>query len=94
MGRRRRRHNAAAARLAARHQLLPGFASSLLGDGGVGKTALRYAQMLSLATRRPLTGEYVFQRCRVLILSLEDGPDELRRRMRAARLHHGIEHPN
>ena len=58
-----------------------GFASSLLGDGGVGKTALRYAQMLSLATGRALTGEHVFQRCRVLILSLEDGPDELRRRL-------------
>ena len=67
-----------------------GFASSLLGDGGVGKTAVRYAQMLSLATKRALTGEWVFERCRVLILSLEDGPDELRRRLRAARLHHSI----
>jgi hypothetical protein len=67
-----------------------GFASSLLGDGGVGKTAVRYAQMLSLATKRPLTGEWVFERCRVLILSLEDGPDELRRRLRAARLHHKV----
>jgi RecA-family ATPase len=68
-----------------------GFASSLLGDGGVGKTALRYAQGLSLATKRALTGEHVFQRCRVLIVSLEDGRDELRRRLRAACLHHGIE---
>ena len=68
-----------------------GFASSLLGDGGVGKTALRYAQVLSLATGRVLVGEYVFQRCRVLIVSLEDGPDELRRRVRAAYLHHGIQ---
>ena len=41
--------------------------------------------------RAPLTGEHVFQRCRVLILSLEDGPDELRRRLRAARLYHKIE---
>lgn len=68
-----------------------GFASSLLGDGGVGKTALRYTQMLSLATGRALTGEHVFQRCRVMIISFEDGPDELRRRVRAARLHHGVE---
>jgi hypothetical protein len=67
-----------------------GFASSLLGDGGVGKTAVRYAQMLSLATKLALTGEWVFERCRVLILSLEDGPDELRRRLRAARLHHKV----
>ena len=68
-----------------------GFASSLLGDGGVGKTAMRYAQGLSLATERALTGEHVFQRCRVLIVSLEDGRDELRRRLRAACLYHGIE---
>ena len=66
------------------------FVSSLIADGGVGKTALRYAQLLSLATGRSLTGEHVFQRCRVLIVSLEDGADELRRRIKAACLHHGI----
>jgi AAA domain len=38
-----------------------------------------------------VTGEHVFQRCRVLIISLEDGPDELRRRLLAARLHHRVE---
>ena len=68
-----------------------GFVSSLLGGGGVGKTALRYAQMLSLAAFVALTGEHVFQRCRVLIVSLEDGSDELRRRILAARIHHKIE---
>ena len=67
------------------------FMSSLLGDGGVGKTAVRYAQVLSLTTGRQLTGEYVFQRCRVLVISLEDDADELRRRIRAARLHHKID---
>jgi AAA domain len=67
------------------------FMSSLLGDGGVGKTALRYAQALSLAVKRALTGEYVFQRCRVLIISLEDDTDELRRRILAAMLHHKID---
>jgi RecA-family ATPase len=51
--------------------------SSLLADGGVGKTALRYAQLLSLAIGRSLTGDYVFQRCRVLIVSLEDDSEEL-----------------
>ena len=68
-----------------------GFLSSLLADGAVGKTALRYAQYLSAASFRSLTGEYVFQRCRVLIVSLEDGADEVRRRILAARLHHKIE---
>ncbi len=67
------------------------FASSVIGDGAVGKTAVRYAQYLSLATGRSLTGEHVFQRCRVLIISLEDDADELRRRILAARLHHKIE---
>jgi hypothetical protein len=64
------------------------FVSSLLGDGGVGKTALRYAQLISLAIGRSLTGEHVFQRCRVLIVSLEDGVDELRRRIKAVLIHH------
>jgi hypothetical protein len=67
------------------------FMSSLLGDGGVGKTALRYAQALSLAIGRALTGEHVFQRCRVLIISLEDDVDELKRRILAAMLHHKID---
>jgi hypothetical protein len=66
------------------------FMSSLLGDGGVGKTAVRYAQALSLASNRPLTGEHVFQRSRVLIVSLEDNKAELQRRILAARMHHGI----
>jgi|SoiMethySBSTD1v2_1073268.scaffolds.fasta_scaffold28496_5 AAA domain-containing protein len=67
------------------------FLSSLLADGGVGKTALRYAQALALATGRPLTGEHVFQRCRVLIISLEDDAEELRRRIHAAMFHHKVD---
>ena len=66
------------------------FISSLLADGGVGKTALRYVQYLSLVTGRSLTGEHVFQRARVLIISLEDDVEEVRRRIMAARLHHNI----
>jgi hypothetical protein len=67
------------------------FMSSLLADGGVGKTALRYAQLLSAAIGRSLTGDHVFQRCRVLIISLEDGPDELRRRILALLVHYNID---
>lgn len=66
------------------------FVSSLLADGGVGKTALRYAQLLSLAIGRSLTGEHVFQRCRVLIVSLEDDTDELRRRILAVMLRYDV----
>jgi hypothetical protein len=66
------------------------FISSVIGDGGVGKTALRIAQALSLASGRSLTGEHVFKRCKVLLVSLEDDVDELRRRVRAAMLYHGV----
>ena len=66
------------------------FLSSLLADGGVGKTALRIAQLAGMAAGRSLTGEHLFQRCRVLIVSLEDDKDELRRRVYAVMRHHGI----
>jgi hypothetical protein len=66
------------------------FLSMLLADGAVGKTALRYAQLLAAATKRPLTGEHVFVRCRVLVVSLEDDTNELKRRLLAAMLHHGV----
>jgi hypothetical protein len=67
------------------------FVSSLIADGGTGKTALRYVQLLELATGQSLIGDHVFERCRVLIVSLEDGADELRRRILAAMLRHRID---
>jgi hypothetical protein len=66
------------------------FLSELIAESGTGKTAVRYAQYLSLSTDRELTGEHVFQRVRVLIVSLEDDDKELRRRILAVRLHYGI----
>lgn len=67
------------------------YLSSIIADGGAGKTALRIAQCLSLATGREFTGEHVFKRCRVLLISLEDDMNELRRRVRAAQKHHGVD---
>jgi RecA-family ATPase len=67
------------------------FLASLVATGGTGKTALRMLQYLALATGRPLTGEHVFRRCRVLLLSFEDDKDELNRRLAAALTHHKIE---
>jgi hypothetical protein len=67
-----------------------GFISGLVAHGGAGKTAVRIAQALALATGRPITGEHVFLRCRVLIVCLEDTLDELRRRLLAAGLHYGV----
>lgn len=66
------------------------FLSSLIADGGVGKTALRLAQLISLAIGRSLTGEHVFARCRVLVVSFEDDRDELRRRVYAVLKQYGI----
>ena len=66
------------------------FLSAIFGDGAVGKTALIIAMALSLAADRNLIGEYVFLRCRVLLICFEDGKAELRRRLTAAMLHYGI----
>jgi RecA-family ATPase len=67
------------------------FLSGIIAPGSTGKSALRLAQCISLATGKPLTGQYIFKRCRVLVVSLEDDLDELRRRIAAARLHYGID---
>ena len=67
------------------------FISGLIAEGGAGKTAVRYAQYLALATgRRNITDEHVHHRGRVLLVCLEDDVDEVRRRISAAMLHHGV----
>jgi RecA-family ATPase len=66
------------------------FLSGILAPGSTGKTSLRMLQYLSLATGRKLTGQHVFKRSRVLIVSLEDDKDELRRRLKAACIHYNI----
>jgi hypothetical protein len=68
------------------------FLSSLIAAGGVGKTAVRYAQFLALTSGRNLTNEHVHRRSRVLVISLEDDDKELRRRMLAVMRHHNITH--
>jgi len=67
-----------------------GFLSSIIAPGGTGKSATRMAQLLSAATGRSLTGEHVFKRCRVLMISLEDDRMEVERRLEAACIHHNI----
>jgi hypothetical protein len=65
--------------------------SGVIGDGGVGKTALRYAQFLAgAAGRKDITGEYVHHRFRTLIVCLEDDLDEVQKRIAAAMLHHNV----
>jgi hypothetical protein len=67
------------------------YISECIAPGGVGKTAVRLAQALSLAIGRSLTGEHVFERVKVLFVSLEDDLDEIRRRLRAAMIHHHLD---
>ena len=67
-----------------------GFVSGLIAPGAGCKTSLRIVQPLSVASGRSLTGERVFVRAKTLIVCLEDGMTELRRRLRAATKHHGI----
>jgi AAA domain len=71
------------------NQFCCGFISSIVSAGG-GKSALRLLQLISLAVGRPLCGQYVFRRCRVLLISLEDDRDELQRRIKAVLDHYGI----
>jgi hypothetical protein len=63
------------------------YFSSLLGEGGVGKTAVRLLQWLSVATGQKLLGDHVFLQGPVLVVSLEDDYDEMRRRLKAAQIH-------
>jgi RecA-family ATPase len=64
--------------------------SGLISAGAAGKTTVRILQALSLAAGRELTSEHVFVRGRVMIICLEDDMTELRRRVRAAMLHHKV----
>jgi hypothetical protein len=66
------------------------FVSGLIAPGAGAKTSLRIAQFLSLASERELTGEHVFARSRGLIVCLEDGMTELRRRIRGAMKFHNV----
>jgi DNA polymerase len=72
-------------------QLCRGFASSLVAPGDHGKTTMRLTQAVELASGRELLGHRIYQRCRVLVLCLEDDKDELWRRLLAICLHHGVD---
>jgi len=66
------------------------FLSGLVAPGDAGKTTLRLTQAIELATNRELLGHHIYQRCRVLVISLEDDREELRRRLAAICAHHNI----
>ena len=72
-------------------QFCRGFLSGLVAPGDVGKTTLRLTQAVELAANRELLGLRIYQRCRVLVLSLEDDRRELHRRLLAICRHHRID---
>jgi hypothetical protein len=72
-------------------QLCRGFSSSIVAPGDHGKTTMRLTQAVELAAKRELLGHRIYQRCRVLVLCLEDDKDELWRRILAICLHHHID---
>jgi hypothetical protein len=71
-------------------QLCRRFLSSLVAPGDVGKTTMRLTQAIELAIGRELLGHRIYQRCRVLIVSLEDDREELWRRLLAICKRHGV----
>jgi hypothetical protein len=73
------------------NQFCRGFISSIVAAGGAGKSALRLLQFISMALGRPLCGQHIFRRSRVLVISLEDDRDELQRRIRAVLDHYRID---
>jgi hypothetical protein len=64
-----------------------GFTSSVTAPGKVGKSSLRLVQAVALTSGVELTGERIWQQCRVLMLSFEDDLPELKRRLEAIMLH-------
>jgi hypothetical protein len=67
------------------------YISSIVAAGGVGKSALRLLQFVSMATNRPLCKQKLYRRSRVLLISLEDNTKELNRRIKALLLHYQID---
>ena len=62
------------------------YISSVVAAGGTGKSALRLLQFMSIASGKPLSGEFIFKRSRVLLISLEDDKNEINRRIKAVLL--------
>lgn len=74
-----------------RHRLIPGYLTATIAPGGVGKSMFTILEGLAVATGKSLTGMKVEKTGPVLLYNLEDPLDELKRRIWAACVHHGID---
>lgn len=70
--------------------LIRRFVSATIAPGGVGKSTLKVAEALAMATGRPLLGESVERPLRVWLWNLEDPQEETTRKIAAACKAHGI----
>lgn len=74
-----------------RHHLIREFVSATVAPGGVGKTALKVAEALSMVSGRDLLAVgHRHPPLRVWLLNLEDPREEMVRRIQAAAMHHGL----
>lgn len=72
------------------NHLIRKFVSLTVAPGGVGKSTLVTAELLSLASGLPFLGVIPPHRCRVWWWCGEDPKEELERRIMAAALHHRL----
>jgi hypothetical protein len=70
-------------------RLIRKYATATIAPGGVGKTALEVAEVLSMVSGRPLLGVQTPQ-LRVWLWSLEDPREEMTRRIQATAKHFGV----
>jgi AAA domain len=70
-------------------RLIRKYATATIAPGGVGKTALEVAEVLSMVSGRPLLGVRTPQ-LRVWLWSLEDPREEMARRLQASAKHYNL----
>lgn len=70
--------------------LIRAFVTLLIAPGGTGKSTLMLANLMAIATKRPLLGIKVHQQCNAALLNLEDPQDEIDRRVTALAMRYGI----
>jgi AAA domain/Bifunctional DNA primase/polymerase, N-terminal/Primase C terminal 2 (PriCT-2) len=68
------------------------YLTVVFAPGGAGKTTFIIGCGTAMATATPIFGPemHVFQRCKVLYVSMEDDKNEVLRRIKACRVHHNI----
>lgn len=70
---------------------LKGYMTATIAPGGAGKSSLIMAELLSIASGKPLTGLSVYQQGKVWCYNTEDPLDELERKAAALAQHHGLD---